>query len=1429
MGGEEVSKFSRSSWLCPLLLLIAPALLGQGWPLPAKTPNTDVPCTAGKAAGCKSGLLTKGYPSNPFVTFTGRFLDSNQTTDYQFYFRTGRAYGARAIGNRMYCQIGSSVASYDLSTFFTRLAAGEPLMSAAGVGTNPPNSLFHAPPFEQFLTWDTFFYPEYFPTGWQIARQDGQDRLYGFDVDDQGYLYMAYSIYGWGIVKDPGDKSGLMPNPSTATPPASQVFTPPVSPYQILVTQTSDGHYWAVFSDKISASYASDVTDRANPGASGGPLRAGGIGWFAKTSITGAIGIIDQSGGFHVYSPDALVHSGAATVSSSGAYYLTVATDGTNFYTILGSPTGVGTAISVWSPAGNTYRETRYPIASYNTPLNMQFGAGFLTIGGVDGVRLFKVAGAVPTEIPTTVTFSDGTSMSYFKAYYSAAGAGYAVPPLSHGIDAAVVKSGSHYYLIVANTALGDVYEIKGADTISVSGPTVTGQANPHAPAAAGPFYGDTLQFTANTSASTAVNVNWNYGVTATVDATSSTGVPVTHQYSGLTPANFTTSPSDATKQVWNTTVTATNQNDSQMTGNAAVQLVKPAPRFGINGTTLLFTLPSASSPAPIVAGDQFFDASDGTVQGHFDTWNLDSVTQRTLPTDLVAAGQCGSHTLSYDSHYGPFTGTTGTYSSTTTDFAVGIHGSGYDFNYLSRPFAAAVGVSSSGANVVFSSGSRASSTAMNVDQLAALTWKWEVVNATGSPVLTGPSGTGFSSITGWTVPKSSFTGTGWKAHLVLTSPIAFTGACAGLTTSEAFSPPLNAPDPAITGSCPSGGPLCSYNAAPVSGSSSNPTTDGWQYAWSISPTSGSLVSNASSSTFSPTFTALGTYTISLTVTNNIGLSATTSTTAHITTIPSCPTMTTGSVFISMTGPVSGCSSTAPNCQSGESLSFQTSFYQYNFNCATHTYSWDFGDGGSSTNQNATHPYSAAGTYTVILTVKNPMQTFQTSLTVTVTAGGGGGGGGNGGGGGGNGGGGGGNGGGGGGACPTMAAGNVFMSFTGASSGCSTTSPNCQSGESIGFQTQFWQYNPACATHSYTWSFGDGTSAKSGQSVSHTYSAAGTYVVSLTVQNPYQVFTTQQTITTTGSVGCSTLGASNVGISYSGPSSGCTSAGGTPCNAYESVTLAAVGQAGYNFACGTHSYAWNFGDGSTGTGQSTTHAYNTSGTFTVALTVTPPSGPAVTVNSQITVQPGGGNCPSLTPSSVYILYTNATNTCDPYSQNSTCSVGDPINFDIKASSFSGYNLACGAHTFAWDFGDGSSSTSKNPTHTYAANGPYAVKCKVSNSNSNVTVTLTITIGGAGVVTIPKLDFTVSPMPSVTNGFIFMPVEDPNGIITKWVWDFGDSSTATVTGTTEQPATHVYASGGAHTVSLSGYDDTHGLLVQVTKVIGQSERKRPVHH
>src|SRR5205085_995952 len=147
-------------------------------------------------------------------------------------------------------------------------------------------------------------------------------------------------------------------------------------------------------------------------------------------------------------------------------------------------------------------------------------------------------------------------------------------------------KSGSHYYLIIEAGALGDVYEITGADSVNTSFLGCVQAPN----CSGGPFYGDTLAFKADASTSTPVMLQWNFGNPEAANAAdpnlppvaTPSGTRVTHQYSGMTPNSFSGAR----------TVTATNISNSQMTSSIPVTLKKPTAAFGLSGTTLLFKQP---------------------------------------------------------------------------------------------------------------------------------------------------------------------------------------------------------------------------------------------------------------------------------------------------------------------------------------------------------------------------------------------------------------------------------------------------------------------------------------------------------------------------------------------------------------------------------------------------------------------------------------------------------------------------------------------------------------------------------------------------------------------------------------------------------------------------------------------------------------------
>ena len=135
------------------------------------------------------------------------------------------------------------------------------------------------------------------------------------------------------------------------------------------------------------------------------------------------------------------------------------------------------------------------------------------------------------------------------------------------------------------------------------------------------------------------------------------------------------------------------------------------------------------------------------------------------------------------------------------------------------------------------------------------------------------------------------------------------------------------------------------------------------------------------------------------------------------------------------------------------------------------------------------------------------------------------------------------------------------------------------------------------------------------------------------------------------------------------------------------------------------SHAWVFGDGSTASGKTTSHAFTFAGTFNVTLTVTDNVGERNTSSASVLV---GGT--------VTAAFT-ATNT--PL-------VGDRVvNFDASASTGTGL-------TYTWNFGDGDPETVTNATITHAFQDDAA---------RNVVLTVTDVEGNSASIT-----NTVTPEP-----------------------------------------------------------------------------------
>jgi serine protease len=140
-------------------------------------------------------------------------------------------------------------------------------------------------------------------------------------------------------------------------------------------------------------------------------------------------------------------------------------------------------------------------------------------------------------------------------------------------------------------------------------------------------------------------------------------------------------------------------------------------------------------------------------------------------------------------------------------------------------------------------------------------------------------------------------------------------------------------------------------------------------------------------------------------------------------------------------------------------------------------------------------------------------------------------------------------------------------------------------------------------------------------------------------------------------------------------------------------------------------YEWTFGDGSTATGESVTHSFTSSETYTVTLTVEDDEGGSDSVSKTLGV--GGSNA---TPAAAF--------TVSP----SSPTVREEVTFDASGSNDTDGTI----ESYEWDFGDGITKTGETVTHAYESAGDHAVSLTVADdAGATHTVAKSVTVQSEG--------------------------------------------------------------------------------------------------
>ncbi|MGE0086802.1 MAG: PKD domain-containing protein [Desulfococcaceae bacterium] len=290
-----------------------------------------------------------------------------------------------------------------------------------------------------------------------------------------------------------------------------------------------------------------------------------------------------------------------------------------------------------------------------------------------------------------------------------------------------------------------------------------------------------------------------------------------------------------------------------------------------------------------------------------------------------------------------------------------------------------------------------------------------------------------------------------------------------------------------------------------------------------------------------------------------------------------------------------------------------------------------------------------------------------------------------------------------------------------------------------------------CTLSSWSWTFGDGASS--------------------TVQNPEHAYTTPGVYTVTLTASCSGASDTETRTSYI-----------TVIGCMASFTAAGTGNAlevkfDGSASSNAVTYEWDFGDGTGGEGVTPTHIYSAAGTYTVKLKVTGADENCFGVTERNVIV--SENCLA----SAYFTVKTAASASSPFP------FPFPLPGNVRTAEFDAEGST--GDTFAWTFGDGNTGTGKQATHTYAAAGTYNVTLTVTAAaGCSASTTQSVNIGASCVA---DAGFTAF----VTENSLKASFSADSSTGTSYAWEFGDGATAS-----GMSVNHTYAAGGTYEVKLT---------------------------